>query len=139
MSASFIVDCSLTMAWLFKDEATLQSTELLERFDAESALVPALWFPEVTNVLAIAERKNRITQNESEDFVTQLSQLDIEVDTEPSERAFTQLLPLCRAHQLTSYDTVYLELAIRRQLPLATLDEPLRKVALGLGIKLLGK
>lgn len=98
MSASFIVDCSVTMACLFRDEATAQTTELLERLDAESALVPGLWFLEVTNVLAIAERKGRITQNESEDFVTQFSQLNIEVDTEPSERAFTHLFPLCRAH-----------------------------------------
>ena len=60
-------------------------------------------------------------------------------DDEGPERAFTQLLPLCRTHQLTSYDALYLELALRRHLPLATLDESLRRAAKKLGIKLLGR
>jgi len=48
-------------------------------------------------------------------------------------------LPLCRAHRLTSYDAIYLDLAQRGRLPLSTLDEPLRKAAKKLGVKLLGK
>jgi predicted nucleic acid-binding protein len=139
MSATFILDCSVAMAWLFKDEATSQTAKLLDRLDTETVLVPALWFLEVTNVLALAERNKRITSAASAAFITELSKLDIEVDLESTERAFDHLLPLCRTHQLTSYDVVYLDLAVRRQVPLATLDEPLRKAAKKLGVKLLGK
>jgi predicted nucleic acid-binding protein len=139
MSAAFIVDCSLAATWLFEDEATTHSTKVLRQLESEIALVPALWFLELANVMALAERKGRITSTDSAGFLSELSKLDIEVDSEAPQRAFDELLPLCRAYQLTSYDAVYVELAVRRQLPLATLDEPLRKVAKKLKIKLLGK
>lgn len=139
MSASFIVDCSLAMTWLFKDEATAHTNKLLRRLETETALVPALWHLEVTNVLAIAERQDRLTPDESDEFISELSKLDIETDHEADTRAFDHLLPLCRRHHLTSYDATYLDLALRRKLSLATLDEPLRKAAKKLGVKLLGK
>lgn len=139
MSAAFIVDCSVSMAWLFADEATPATAELLERLAEERALVPSWWFLEVTNVLALAERNGRITSDDSAEFIANISVFDLEVDTESVDRVFDYLLPLCRAHQLTSYDAVYLELALRSQLPLATLDEQLRRAAKSLGIELLGR
>jgi predicted nucleic acid-binding protein len=139
MSAAFILDCSLAMTWLFEDEATAETTKLLDRVETETALVPAFWYLEVANVIAVAERRKRVTLVKSGDFLSQLSKLDLEVELESTERAFDQLLSLCRTHGLTSYDAVYLDLAARRRLPLATLDEPLRKAAKKLGIKLLGK
>src|ERR1043166_6829177 len=115
------------MTWLFnKDEATEWTAALLRRLDSDTALVPALWHIELTNVMALAERKGRITSAQVSGFIADMSKLDIETDTEAAERAFSHVLPLCRTYHLTSYDAVYLELAVRRQLPLATLDEPLR-------------
>jgi predicted nucleic acid-binding protein len=102
-------------------------------------LVPAWWFIEIANVLALAERKGRISVTQASDFIALIVALDIEIDVEAPRRAFTDLLPLCRTHGLASYDAIYLDLALRRKLPLATLDEPLRKVAKKLGVKLLGK
>ncbi|HVA46216.1 MAG TPA: type II toxin-antitoxin system VapC family toxin [Pirellulales bacterium] len=139
MSAAFIIDCSLAMAWLFKDEATEETTKLLNRLETETGLVPAWWFLEVTNVIALAERKGRVAPHESQQFIDDISQLDIELDTESPLRSFSHILPLCRTHRLTSYDAMYLDLAVRRHLPLATLDEPLRKAAKKAGVKLLGR
>jgi predicted nucleic acid-binding protein len=139
MSAALVVDCSVAMAWLFPDEATLQTAKLLERLGTETALVPGWWFLEMANVLAVAERKGRITVAQSSQFIGELSKLDIESESDPAERAFDHILPLCRTHRLTSYDALYLDLAVRRGLPLATLDESLRKAAKKLGVKLLGK
>lgn len=138
MSAAFVVDCSIAMTWLFKDEATPKTAELLNRLATEAALVPAWWFIEVTNVLALAERKGRITAAQSSAFISDLGKLDFDQDDQAPGRAFAHLLPLCRTHQLTSYDAIYLDLASRRNLPLATLDVDLRKAAKKLGIKLLG-
>ena len=136
---SFIIDCSITLSWHFPDEATPASSEILDRLESETALVPALWFLEVTNVLATAERRKRATAAKSTEFLTRLEDLEIEVDDEASGRAFAELLPLCRSHELTSYDAAYLELALRRRLPLATLDDDLRLAAKRLGIEVLGK
>jgi len=138
MSAAFVVDCSLAMAWLFQDEATPKTTALLNRLVSETALVPAWWSIEITNLLSIAERKGRITVRQSDAFIADLSKLGIEWDNEAPDRAFTHLLPLCRTHRLTSYDSIYLDLAMRRSLPLATLDEDLRKAARKVGVDLLG-
>src|SRR5215831_7597155 len=138
MSAAFVADCSIAMAWLFHNEATTKTTALLNRLVTETALVPAGWFIEITNVLAMAERKGRITPTQSDAFIADLGKLGIERDDAAPDRAFTHLLTLCRTHRLTSYDAIYLDLAIRRGLPLATLDDDLRKTAKKLGVGLLG-
>jgi len=138
VSAAFVVDCSIAMAWLFNDEATSKTAALLNRLTTETALVPAWWFIEIANVLAMAERKGRITPSQSDAFIADLGELGIERDDEAPDRAFTYLLALCRRHNLTSYDAIYLDLALRRNLPLATLDEDLRKTARKVGVGLLG-
>jgi predicted nucleic acid-binding protein len=137
VSPAFVIDCSAAMAWLFHDEATPTTTALLNRLATETALVPGWWFIEVTNVLAGAERKGRITALQSGAFIADLGKLAIERDEDAPDRAFAHLLPLCRTHQLTSYDAVYLDLAVRRRLPLATLDDALRKTARRLGVRVL--
>ena len=139
MTPSFAVDASVAMTWLFKDEITPATSRILGRLETESALVPSLWFLEITNTLAVAERKGRVSHRDIDDFIIVLSNVLVEVDNESPQRAFGDILPLCRKHQLTSYDATYLELAVRTKLPLASLDEPLRKAARKLGVKLLGK
>jgi len=138
VSASFVLDCTIAMAWLFHDEATPKTAVLLNRLAAETALVPAWWYIEIANVLAMAERRCRITAAQSDAFIANLGKLGIERDDETPDRAFTRLHALCRAQRLTSYDAVYVDLAIRRSLPLATLDDDLRKAAKRLGVGLLG-
>jgi predicted nucleic acid-binding protein len=128
----------MAMAWLFNDEATPETAAVLNRLAKETALVPTLWFMEITNVLAIAERKGRITQAQSDAFISNLGKLGIERDDDAPNRAFTHLLTLCRTHRLTSYDATYLDLAMQRNIPLATLDEQLRRTAAKLGVRLLG-
>lgn len=134
-----VVDASVAMTWCFKDEITQATADLLKQLRSSSALVPSLWHVEIANVLALAERHSRVTPAESDDFIAVIDSLDVEVDNDSFVRAFTHLLPLCRAHGLTSYDAIYLDLAVRRKLPLATLDAPLRKAAKKEGLKLLGK
>src|SRR5262249_27566119 len=99
MSAMFVVDCSVAMAWLFNDEATPKTAALLNRLTTETAVVPALCFIEITNVLAMAELKGRITPTQSDAFIADLGKLGIERDDEAPDRAFTFLLALCRRHR----------------------------------------
>ena len=136
MSAAFVLDCSIAMAWLFRDEAKTKTAALLRRLGSDGARA-GLVVHRVTNVLAMAERKGRIAA-QSDAFIADLGKLGIERDDEAPNRAFTNLLTLCRAHRLTCYDAIYLELALRRDLPLATLDVDLRKTAKRVGLRLLG-
>ncbi len=139
MSAAFVIDCSITMSWCFGEEATAASAEVQDRLVTQTALVPSHWFLEVANVLAVAERRKRITAAKSGEFLSLLDALDIEVDDRAASRAFPHVLPLCRRHGLTSYDAVYLDLALRRRKPLATLDRDLASAARKAGVGVLGQ
>jgi predicted nucleic acid-binding protein len=139
MKPTLILDCSMTMAWCFADESTAETAAVQDRLVSEAALVPSHWFLEVANVLAMAEKRKRISTEDASQFVRSLSALEIQVDDEAPRRAFDHLLPLCRNHGLTSYDAAYLDLTLRWQLPLASLDDDLRKVATDLGMPVLGK
>jgi len=135
---AFVIDSSVALAWCFVDEATPATRDLLSRMDTETAIVPGWWFLELTNALVMAERKRRISPADLAEYMALVESLRLEIDGAGAERAFTHVLHLCRTYQLTSYDAVYLDLAIRRNLPLATLDQPLRRAAKKVGVKLLG-
>lgn len=139
MKPTLVLDCSIVMAWCFADEGTPRTESVQDRLVTEAAIVPALWFLEVTNVLMMAEKRNRITSEDISIFLRLLCDLDIQVDEVSPRRAFDQLLPICRRHGLTSYDAAYLDLVIRSQLPLASLDDSLRRAAVSLGSQVLGK
>lgn len=138
MTPAIVIDCSLTMAWCFEDEVTVATIEVQNVLIAEAAIVPSHWALEVANVLLVAERKQRISAARSARFVHLLGEFDIQFDHETPSRAFEHIVPLCRNHGLTSYDAAYLELALRYHLPLATLDDDLRRAATDLGVKLCG-
>lgn len=131
---NFVLDCSIAMAWCFEDEATDFTDSLLESLAQVSVLVPSIWSLEVANVLAISERRGRTNQAKITQFLRLLGNLPIIVDAKTGEKAFTDVLTLARTHKLTSYDAAYLELALREGLPLATLDEGLKRAALNIGV-----
>ena len=122
---AFVLDCSLTMAWVFPDEATESTDRLRESLMNGRAFVPSLWPVEVGNVLLIATRRGRITRDDWPRIHTGLGALPIEIDPISTSRVWTVALDLATKHQLSVYDATYLELAVRLQLPLATLDRRL--------------
>ena len=124
-----VIDASITMAWAFQDEATAEVERVFDHVTLESAVAPLIWTLEVGNVLIVAERRNRISRMEAAQFVGGLQQLRIEIDGLDLLDGLTTIMDLARAHQLSVYDACYLELARRRSLPLATLDNRLRQAA----------
>ncbi|MGH9899949.1 MAG: type II toxin-antitoxin system VapC family toxin [Pyrinomonadaceae bacterium] len=125
----FVLDASMTMSWCFADESTPYSHSVLRALLDTYAEVPALWPFEIANVLAINERKQRITATLSSEFIKTLSDLDIRVEQPNPPVDSNALLPLVRRYGLTAYDAAYLELAKRKSLPLATFDKDLLKAA----------
>ena len=134
---AFVLDCSMTMAWVFSDESTPRTEALLRALRTDSAIVPTLWPMEVANVLLVATRRGRIQRDEWSAVVESLTTLPVETDTESHGRAFSAALPLADAHGLSVYDAAYLELAVRRELPLATLDKGLARACGEAGIEVL--
>ena len=56
----FVLDCSVTMAWCFGDEATPYTNGVRDALVDARAVVPSLWPLEVANVLLVAERRDRL-------------------------------------------------------------------------------
>jgi len=123
----FVLDCSATLPWVFASEATRETHALHGVLIAGGkAWVPALWHLELGNVLLGAKRKGRIDQAGIEKFLTTLEIYAIEVDDETMNVAWSKTLALAESFGLTVYDATYLELALRKGVPLASLDVPLR-------------
>ncbi len=122
---AFVLDCSVTMAWVFPDEATESTNQLRESLIEGRAFVPSLWPVEVGNVLLIATRRGRITRGDWRQIHAILDALPIEIDPISTSRVWNVALELATEHRLSVYDATYLELAVRLHLPLATLDRRL--------------
>lgn len=137
MKEDFVIDNSVVMSWCFKDETNKYTDAILDRLENAAAYVPAVWPLEVGNVLLVAERKKRLSESDSSRFIALLSDLPIIVDQEPPERMFSEILNLAREHNLSSYDASYLDLAIRKGLPLATKDNDLISAAKRCGVPIL--
>lgn len=100
------------------------------------AFVPGIWSLEIANVLLVAERRNRMTSEQSEQAIFLLQSLLIQVDTATDANALGATLALGRQEGLAAYDAAYLELALRLGLPLATLDTRLALAATSCGVEL---
>lgn len=129
MTYRFVVDNSVVMTWCFRDETNAYADAVLDSLANTVAVVPAIWPLEVVNVLLVAERRQRLYEADSVRFITLLRQLPIVVDRSWPERLMKDWLAIGRAHDLSSYDTAYLELAMRQGLPIATLDSRLLAAA----------
>ena len=111
-------------------------TLVLPKGNTRVAFVPSLRPLEIANVLLVGERRNRSTQAQAAKFLASLAEMPITVDDETHLHAWSSVLSLAREQNLTAYDAAYLELALRRGLSLATLDEQLKAAAQIVGVLL---
>ena len=134
---SLVLDCSVTMAWIFRDEATDATDRLRDALIETRAFVPSLWPSETANALLVATRRGRIARDEWPGMRAHLDALPIEVDPVSASRTWGATLDLASAHGISVYDAMYLELAVRLQLPLASLDRALLAAARAVDIEAL--
>jgi len=136
---AFVLDASMAISWYLADESASCSSIVLDALVDTHAEVPPLWPFEIANVLAVNEKKRRITDSASFEFLLTLSRLDIRIDRSQPAIDGNALLPLVRRHGLTACDAAYLELAKRKGLALATLDKELIVAAKSDGCALVGQ
>ena len=135
---SLVLDASMTLAWIYLDETT---GAMLQAFDAlreNGAWGPALWRLEVANVLQMNVTRKRHRTMFRDAALAELALLPIHLDPNTDPHAWGETLRLAERHGVTVYDAAYLELALRRNLALATLDRQLRTAAAKDGVELLG-
>jgi predicted nucleic acid-binding protein len=130
-----IVDASIALAWCLGDEADDYAERMLDRVARETAVAPAHWPIEVANGLRSAERRGRLSTDELPRVGKLLNDLGVEIVPVELNTAFWAL-DTARTHDLSAYDAVYLDLALSRGLPLATLDGPLAAACRKAGVEL---
>ncbi len=131
-NSSFVLDCSVTMTWLFEDEVTPYTISILKSLTKATAIVPVIWALEVNNVLLMTEKKSRVTHMQAVVFKQALREMSIQEDNIENNDAYE----IAREFNLTAYDASYLELALRKKIPIATLDKALIHAAKKSGIDL---
>jgi predicted nucleic acid-binding protein len=133
----FVLDSSVTLAWLMPDEDSSRVDALASRLEQESAEVPAIWSLEVANALLAALRRARIEDAVVASWLRALAALPINPDRAFGASELSEIVAIATQHGLTTYDACYLELAQRRHLPLATLDRRLREACDAMGVAVL--
>jgi predicted nucleic acid-binding protein len=133
---TFVLDASVSACWAFADEDHPVADIAFSSIQTEDAVVPALWWFEIRNILIVNERRGRIHERDTDLFLRALAQFRIRIDREPEQ---ADVLRMARAQGLSVYDAAYLELANREKLPLATLDRRMVEAARVMGVQLFEK
>ena len=137
-TVTIVIDSSVTLGWVYEDEQNEGTSYVLDLVTREGAWVPAIWHLEVANGLQGGIHRRRIDRRFRDGALADLGKLNIQIDGETAGLAWSDTLKLADHFRLTLYDACYLDLAHRRDLPLATLDRQLRTAGRKLGIELLG-
>lgn len=133
---AFVADASIALAWYFRDEDSATANLVRDRLLEEDICVPAHWPLEVVNALFSALRRQRINQRELRELIEDFRRLPGLIDQQTGVSAWSATVELALEHGLTSYDAAYLELALRLDLPLATLDKALSNAVRSAGGRL---
>ena len=136
---SLVLDSSAALAWVYAEERSEAIAQVFEQVTEAGAWVPSLWRLEVANVLEMGVRRGRIDAAFRDATLADFQLLPIQTDAETDKYAWGTTLRLAERHRLTVYNAAYLELALRRGLPLASLDGELRTAALAEKVVLLGE
>jgi predicted nucleic acid-binding protein len=122
------------MAWCFEDEMAAYPRAVLETLSGTRAVAPSIWPLEVANAVVVAERRGRVVEADVIRFIALIEGLPVGLEEQVAARVLHRVMALAREQGLSSYDAAYLDLAMRRGLPIATLDVPLRQAAGRVGV-----
>lgn len=123
----FVLDNSVVCGWLIEDQADDYTEAIAVRLQTETAWAPALLRLEYANVLRTACKRQKMAARQAQGAIAALVELPIVIDAHPPDAGM--LLALALRYELTSYDAAYLELCLRRQIPIATRDDALAEAA----------
>jgi predicted nucleic acid-binding protein len=132
----WVVDCSFTAALFLPDESSTKVRFFFEKLEGDDTLwVPGLWWYEITNVLVVSTRRNRLTHMNTEKILSLLNQMDFKTDNLAGTTYSQEIYEIAQLYALSAYDAAYLELATRKNCNLASFDKKLVEAAQKAGVK----
>jgi len=135
-SGAFVLDASLTGAWLFTTRANQYTSDVFFKIHHQPAVVPGSWTLHLATICRIGEHQGLKSSREVDLFLNRLPTLKILVEEDTAARAFSDILLVSRSFNINVDDAAYIELAIRLSLPLATIDPSLSRAATAAGVTL---
>jgi predicted nucleic acid-binding protein len=135
--ALYVPDASFILGWGVDEDAFESRAKVVERMAREGGIVPSLWRLEVANALLMGVRRGRWTMAQGREVLADISKLGIDIDEATSSHAWGRTLLLAERHGLTEYDAAYVELAIRADGILLTLDHEMARAARAEGLEVL--
>lgn len=131
----WVLGCSLPLAWALPDESSSKAASFLESLHPDDRFwVPALWWYELSKGLVVAQRRGQLTEADRLQLTQLHDTLPIQTDVHLNSDAAWRLQTIAKEKGLSAYDAAYLELALRRDLGLSTLDRTLRLAARKAGV-----
>jgi len=128
-----LIDASTTLAWVFNESG--RGPALQQQFQNLELVAPWLWRIEIVHAVLKRERQKKLTQAQGTQYLQAIESLGVEIIDEPNDRSMVELAQTARPHQLSSYDAVYFDLAIRMGVPLMTDDGNLQAAVKRVGIE----
>ena len=131
-----VIDASAAAPWFIPEERTAVTDQMYADVIASPGQfrAPSLWLWETSNILLVAFRRRRLSQDNFDGGLALLESCPIEFDPPPNLHYRSQVMRLAQAHSLSFYDAAYLELALRLNGQLASLDRALVLAAKNCGI-----
>jgi len=132
----YVIDCSFSTALFLPDEKSVEVRDFfIEHEKGDNITVPLLWWYETNNVLNSAIKRKRLKREDAEAVLRLFDKLALETDTAFGNGYSQDIVSLAQSYGLSSYDAVYLELAIRKKARLMSLDSALLSAAKKSGIE----
>jgi predicted nucleic acid-binding protein len=133
-----VVDASVGVSWAVPSQSGPKAQALLEEVaSGKPFVVPGLWVFEIANALLVLMRRKKIQPQQCARARGALSRLHPVIDDDGPRLALRRIYELAEEFSLSIYDAVYLELAQRKGLPLASRNTGLRAAATKCGIPIL--
>ena len=130
---AIVIDASVASSWCFEDEASLTHEQVGALFDTFLCCVPAIFRVEVANAVNVGVRRGRMSEALAAETLAEVQDLVWNVDASDAD-AVIAAFGIARRHGLTMYDAMYVELARRLGIPLASNDRDLRRSAVVEGV-----
>jgi len=125
-----VLDSSYALALVMPDESCPAS---MPQVLGERLLAPFIWPLELANAMRTAVQRTRLREHEVTGLCADLEAFDVEI-VAPWQQAALRYFEIARAHDLTPYDALYLDLALARRCALATRDQRLISAGRRVGV-----
>jgi predicted nucleic acid-binding protein len=132
-----VLDSSVALTWCIPKQLNSASERILQHARSEGVLVPRIWHLEVANILGLKLRDNNLSELDAQRGLGLLNSVDIATDSQLGPINVATSIGQVIRFELAIYDALYLELALRTKLPLATFDKAMIASAWRFGIKVL--